>query len=124
MLRIGAAACAPVRTAHNAVLKRLALYGVNVRFGSKADMCAAKCHVRFTPNSDRKSEIPQKAMSALPPESRHVQCTSPCPLWANSGHNETLFDHFISALLKLQRHFDADRFGSLEVDYELELAGL
>ena len=23
-----------------------------VRFGSKADMCAAKSHVRFTPNSD------------------------------------------------------------------------
>jgi hypothetical protein len=28
----------------------------------------------------------QWAMSALPPESRHVQCTSACPLWANSGH--------------------------------------
>ena len=32
--------------------------GTNVRFGSKADMCSAKCHVRFTP------------------ESGHVQCTS------------------------------------------------
>jgi hypothetical protein len=27
----------------------------DVRFGSEADMCAAKRHVRFTPNSDRKS---------------------------------------------------------------------
>src|SRR5262249_36853714 len=27
----------------------------NVRFGSKADMCAAKRHVCFTPNSDRES---------------------------------------------------------------------
>ena len=26
------------------------------------------------------------AMSALPPESRHVQCNSGCPLWAKSGH--------------------------------------
>jgi len=26
--------------------------GWNVRFGSKADMCGAKRHVRFTPNSD------------------------------------------------------------------------
>jgi hypothetical protein len=26
-----------------------------VRFGSKADMCNAKRHVRFTPNSDRES---------------------------------------------------------------------
>jgi hypothetical protein len=29
------------------------------------DMCTAKRNVRFTPNSDRESEIPQKAMSAL-----------------------------------------------------------
>jgi len=41
---------------------------VYVRFGSKADMCGAQGHVRFTPNSDRESEIPQKAMSALPPK--------------------------------------------------------
>jgi hypothetical protein len=27
----------------------------HVRFGSKADMCAAEQHVRFTPNSDRES---------------------------------------------------------------------
>src|SRR5262245_63971248 len=27
----------------------------NVRFGSKADMCSATRHVRFTPNSDCKS---------------------------------------------------------------------
>jgi hypothetical protein len=39
----------------------------HVRFGSKADICAAKNHVRFTPNSDRESEFPQQAMSALPP---------------------------------------------------------
>jgi hypothetical protein len=38
----------------------------DVRFGSKADICAATGHVRFIPNSDRESEIPQKAMSALP----------------------------------------------------------
>jgi hypothetical protein len=31
-------------------------------------MCSAKSDVRFTPNSDRESEIPQKAMSALPPK--------------------------------------------------------
>src|SRR5215813_12941581 len=40
----------------------------NVRFGSKADMCAAQRHVRFTPDSDRKSGLPHKAMSALPPK--------------------------------------------------------
>jgi len=42
--------------------------GVNVRFGSKADMCAAKSDVRYYPNSDRESEFPQEVMSALPPK--------------------------------------------------------
>jgi hypothetical protein len=37
-------------------------FGGNVRFGSKADICAARGHVRFTPNSDRKSGPPQNAM--------------------------------------------------------------
>ena len=40
----------------------------DVRFGSLADICSANRHVRFTPNSG------------------HVQCTSRCPLSANSGH--------------------------------------
>ena len=38
----------------------------DVRFGSKADMCSAKGHVRFTP------------------ESGHMQCNNKCPLCANS----------------------------------------
>src|SRR5262245_5352732 len=33
-----------------------------VRFGSKADICSAQAHVRFTPNSNRESEFPQKAI--------------------------------------------------------------
>jgi len=39
-----------------------------VRFGSKADICAAQRHVRFTPKSDRESGFPQTVMSALPPK--------------------------------------------------------
>jgi hypothetical protein len=39
----------------------------DVRFGSKADMCIAKGHVRFTPKSG------------------HVQCNWGCPLCAKSG---------------------------------------
>jgi hypothetical protein len=39
----------------------------HVRFGSLADICAAKSDVRFTPNSDRESGFPQK-VSALPPK--------------------------------------------------------
>src|SRR5262249_17714882 len=41
---------------------------VDVRFGSKADMCVAKSDVRFTPNSDRESGIPANVTSALPPK--------------------------------------------------------
>jgi hypothetical protein len=40
----------------------------NVRFGSQADMCGAKAHVCFTPDSDRKSGPVPMAMSALPPK--------------------------------------------------------
>jgi hypothetical protein len=40
----------------------------NVRFGSLADICSAKGHVRFAPNSDRESGFPYKVMSALPPK--------------------------------------------------------
>jgi hypothetical protein len=43
------------------------MFRPDVRFGSLADICGAKRHVRFTPNSG------------------HVQCTSLCPLCANSG---------------------------------------
>src|SRR6476646_9128021 len=44
---------------------------IHVRFGSKADICAAKGHVRFTPSSDRESVpwscplYPQKRTHAL-----------------------------------------------------------
>jgi hypothetical protein len=44
----------------------------NVRFGSKADIRAAKSHVRFTLKSG------------------HVRCNLECPLWANSGHRDKL----------------------------------
>src|SRR5215470_12493192 len=37
----------------------------HVRFGSKADICSAPTHVRFTPNSDRKSGFSQKSRRRL-----------------------------------------------------------
>ena len=43
--------------------------GNHVRFGSLADICSAKGHVRFTP------------------ESGHVWRTRSCPLSAKSGHS-------------------------------------
>jgi hypothetical protein len=44
------------------------IYHAMSALGQKPTLCAATSHVRFTPNSDRESEIPQKAMSALPPK--------------------------------------------------------
>jgi hypothetical protein len=42
---------------------------VDFRFGSLADICSAKGHVRFAPNSDRESGCPANGvMSALPPK--------------------------------------------------------
>ena len=38
----------------------------DVRFGSQADVCVAKPHVRFTPNSDRNSGRALTVMSASP----------------------------------------------------------
>jgi hypothetical protein len=38
-------------------------------------MCGARLNVRFTLNSDRESEIPQKAMSALAPKAD--MCSAP-----------------------------------------------
>jgi hypothetical protein len=64
-----------IKTARFAAISKVSLWlaarrvhqGSNVRFGSKADICSAKAHVRFTPNSG------------------HVRCKEGCPLWAISG---------------------------------------
>jgi len=53
----------------------------DLRFGSKADICTALDHVRFTPNSGL------------------LQRTRQCLLWANSGH-WLLFDHLVGAALR------------------------
>jgi hypothetical protein len=50
----------------DASFQSLSVWGGNVRFGSKADICAAISHVRFTPNSG------------------HVQHTRLCLLWTKS----------------------------------------
>src|SRR5262245_5067540 len=43
-------------------------FGASIIEPSKADMCAAQPHVRFTLDSARKSGLLHKAMSALPPK--------------------------------------------------------
>jgi hypothetical protein len=65
--------------------KRISTFRPNVRFGSLADICSAKRHVRFAPNSDRESGFPANGHVRFTPESGHAQCTRSCLLWANSG---------------------------------------
>ena len=59
---------------HNRLPKEIKRY---VRFGSKADISQRNRHVRFTPKSG------------------HVQCISPCPLSANSGHSHGASNPFV-----------------------------
>ena len=48
----------------------------DVRFGSEVDICGAKAHVRFALNSDSKSGLPQKVMSALTPKAHMCAATT------------------------------------------------
>ena len=58
----------------------------HVRFGSLADICSAIGHVRFTPNSDRKSRHAANGHVCFAPESGRVRRKPSCLLWAKSGH--------------------------------------
>ena len=73
----------------------------NVRFGSKADICSAKGHVRFTPDNDRESGFPHKVMSALPPKADMCSalarvCFGPIAD-SCSEPKRSLFDHLVGA---------------------------
>jgi hypothetical protein len=59
----------------------------NVRFGSKADICSAKGHVHFAPNSDRKNRHAANGHVRFTPESGRVRRKPSCLLRANSGHD-------------------------------------
>jgi hypothetical protein len=94
------------------------VFRFNVRFGSKADICAATSHVRFTPNSDRESEIPQKAMSALAPKAD--MCSAPADVcfgqertWGGS------FVHLVGGREQRSWHDKAESLGGIEVDRKL-----
>ena len=75
-------------------------------------------HVRFTPNSNRKSEIPAKGHVCYAPESGHVRCACRCPLSAISGHR-ALFDHLVGAADQGVGDRDAERLGCSEIYDEL-----
>src|SRR5262249_30590830 len=75
----------------------------NVRFGSKADIAVRRIDVRFTPKSG------------------HWLSASGCPLCAKSGHWSTDYSiTFVGTAKQRWRHGEAECFGSLEVDDQLE----
>ena len=68
----------------------------------------------------KRTYAPQKAMSALPPESDIQRVTIGCPLRAKSGH-ETLFDHLAGAREQRWGHAKAKSLGGPKVDCQLKL---
>src|SRR5262245_39686209 len=62
------------------------MFVTHVCFGSKADISQYSRHVRFTPNSDRESGLPQTVMSALRPQKRTC---SPHKLMSALGQKRT-----------------------------------
>ena len=47
-----------------------------------------------------------------------------CPLCANSGHRQSLFDHLVCAAGQGQRDVDAQRLSGLQVDVQLDFRDL
>src|SRR5262249_5175913 len=66
LVRVGASR--PITNSYFFLIAEAGFARSNVRFGSKADICSAQAHARFTPKSDRESGLPAKVMSALPQE--------------------------------------------------------
>ena len=94
-----------------------------VRFGSLADICSAKGHVRFAPNSDRERGFSQKGHVALPLKAdmcaalAHV-CFGP------NAEVTPLFDHLVGQHEEVVWHFDPERPRGGEIDDEMEFGRL
>jgi hypothetical protein len=77
---------------------------LDVRFGSKADICGATSHVRFTPNSDRKSGFPHKVMSALPPKADMCGAMAHVCFGPEADIGQTWFGSYSNCLNHASRH--------------------
>src|SRR5262249_1859600 len=79
-------------------------------------------HVRFTPNSDRESGLPQTVMSALPPKAD--TCSATRDVCFGPKADIASFDHFVGTGEQRLRNYQPDRLRGLEIDYQLELGRL
>src|SRR4029079_4449465 len=96
-------------------LMQLYCYRRDVRFGSKADICAATSDVRFTPNSDRESRHPQKVMSALPPKADMCSANTNVR-YGPEADITNLFDHIVGTRQQRLRNGEAKRLRGPLVD--------
>ena len=94
-----------LKTGHKLAHSKWVWSESHVRFGSKADMCSARRHVRFAP------------------ESGHLQCNSVCPLSANSGHARSL-NYVVRNGKDPLRNVEPECLCGCEIDNELELRRL
>ena len=87
--------------------------------GQKQTYASQQVMSALPPNSDRKSGLPQRDMSALHPIAD--MCVAIADVCFGPIADIPLFDHFVGDLLKLARHIQAERLGGLQVDDQLEL---
>ena len=90
---------------------------MHVRFGSKADLCAATSHVRFTLNSG-----PQMLMSALPPKA-DIECVIADVCYGPIADMARLFDHLVGTIKQRLRHSKPECLGGLQVNHQFEFGG-
>jgi hypothetical protein len=87
----------------------------DVRFGSKADMCSASTHVRFTPDSDRDSGLPQTVMSALPPKADMCGATRDVRFGPIADIAHELFDHLVGDQQNVATNGQTKRSSRLQI---------
>src|SRR5262245_6602105 len=86
-------------------------------------MCSAKGHVRFTPNSDRKSRHVTNGHVRFTPESGHAAQQS----MSAKGHKRTFrhsFDYFVSRRKQVRRYCEIESLGGLHVYDKIEFSWL
>jgi hypothetical protein len=92
----------------------------DVRFGSLADICAAKSDVRFSPNSDRKSGFAHEVMSALLPKADMCGATMDVRFGPEADITGVLFNYLVGAKQGRRWNDDTKCFCGLEIQDEFK----